>query len=154
MAPAFEPANRRMLAWGVVAILALFYMGTAFGWMLLGRMVGFLSGFATDTLKPMVTTDAYFGFVLALVGGCGLIFQTPVVVGLLVRLGLLSSSGLRAGWRQAALGSLVLAAFITPSPDAVTQIMLAGPIFGLYLLSIGLASFIEKREIAAAMESN
>jgi sec-independent protein translocase protein TatC len=153
VSPALEAAGRRTLAWGSVAMVLLFYTGSAFGWLLMRRTVDFLSEFSTDTLRPMVTADAYLGFVLAMVVGCGLVFQMPMVVGLLVRLGLLSTAALRSSWRSALLGSLIAAALITPSGDAITQLMLTGPIFGLYLLSIAIASFIEKKEGRSSMEA-
>ena len=66
----------------------------------------------------------------------GLVFQIPVVIFVLARLGLVTPMGLLRFWKWAMLGSFVVSAFITPTPDIMTQTALAAPMVGLYLLGV------------------
>lgn len=95
----------------------------------------FLMGFATGTIQPMLSLDGYLRFVLGLVLPSALFFQLPLVIVLLGRFGLVSPGGLARGRKYALLIALILAAILTP-PDVVSQIMLTGPILGLYELGI------------------
>lgn len=153
LTPAMEAPTRRALSWGLAASLALFYTGAGLGWFLTKRAAVFLLGFASETLKPLVTADQYFGFASLLVLGTGLAFQMPVVVAVLTRAGLLSRDQLAYQWRLATLGSVLAAAFLTPSPDAFTQLLLALPLMGLYWLSVGVAGWIERMEAAKAAKA-
>ena len=87
----------------------------------------------------------YWSFYSWFLLGLGLVFQIPVVIFVFARLGLVTPGFLLRGWKFAILGSFVLAAIITPTPDVVTQTALAGPMIGLYGLGVLVAWLFGKK---------
>ncbi len=85
--------------------------------------------------KPMLTMDAYFGFILKITMAFGIVFELPVASFILSKMGLLSSRFLIKNFKFALVIMFIIAAFLTP-PDPVSQIMMAIPLIFLYLLSI------------------
>src|SRR3970040_2174139 len=83
--------------------------------------------------------DEYYSFYSWFLLGLGLVFQLPVVIFVLARIGLVTPGFLIRNFKYAILVSFVLAAVITPTPDVMAQTMLALPMLGLYLLGIGVA---------------
>lgn len=99
------------------------------------------AGIAVELL-PKVSD--YLTLVTTLLLSFGLCFQLPVVLTLLGMAGIVNSAMLMKGWRYAVLGVVVVAAIVTP-PDPISQLLLAGPIIGLYFLSVGCVKLIERR---------
>ena len=97
--------------------------------------VRFLLGFATDNMKPMIMIGDYISFVGAMVLAFGIVFELPVAAYILGRLGVIDAKLLSKGRRYSIVGILVLGAFLTP-PDVVSQMLLAGPLYLLYEISI------------------
>jgi sec-independent protein translocase protein TatC len=95
----------------------------------------FFIGFSSDAVMPMITLSSYFKFAVRLILVFGIIFEMPILSAFLAHLGIISPKGLRSNRKYAVLGLFALAALITP-PDAVTQLMLAGPMLLLYEVSI------------------
>jgi sec-independent protein translocase protein TatC len=149
-APALEAPGRRTLAWGLALGLFLFLTGVGLAWMVAVNGLKVLLDFAGPNMRPMVTVDAYFSFLFTLAVGCGLAFELPLFSWLLARFGLLQYADLAYHWREAVLASLVLSALITPSGDAVTQLLLAGPLLGLYVLSLWVVAGVEKNRTLRA----
>jgi sec-independent protein translocase protein TatC len=132
---------------------SLFFLGgAAFGHYLLFPMTfQFLGGFGGPEVKFLPRIDDYYSFYSWFVLGLGLVFQIPVVIFVLARIGLVTPGFLLRGWKWAVVGSFVVAAFVTPTPDAVTAAALAGPMIGLYFLGVGVAWLFgrdRKREAA------
>jgi sec-independent protein translocase protein TatC len=71
---------------------------------------------------------------------------------LLVVLGMVSTKRLRGWWRHALLAAFIVAAIVTPTPDPITQTMLALPLYGLFWIAILVASQVERRKAAAEEE--
>ena len=80
--------------------------------------------------------DEYFSFYSWFLLGLGAVFQTPVIIFVLSRIGLVTPAFLLRQWKWAVVLSFVLAAFVTPSPDMVNQTALAVPMIALYLLGV------------------
>ena len=97
----------------------------------------------------MLTVNALFGFLVRTLIGCALIFEWPVAVLFLARLGILSARGMWGGFRYAIVIIFIVAAIVTPTPDMATQTILAVPMLGLYLIGIGIAWLVERRESRA-----
>jgi len=130
-------------AYAVPFILAgtLFFMGgAAFGHFYLFPITfGFLGTFGGDDIQFMPKVGEYYTFYSWFLLGLGLVFQTPVVIFVLARIGLVTPRFLLRNFKWAVLGAFILSAIITPTPDVVTQSLLALPMLGLYLLGVGVA---------------
>ena len=110
---------------------------------------------AQTTIRMMPRVSDYLSLVMALMLAFGVSFQLPVILTLLARIGIVSSEGLGKGRKYAMVGILAFAAIFTP-PDAISQLMLAIPVYLLYEISIFCVRMIEKKvqkaEAAAAAE--
>jgi sec-independent protein translocase protein TatC len=95
------------------------------------------------TFMPKIQDNLLF--IMRMYLGFGLVFQLPVVLMFLAKVGLVTSKTLKSYWRQAVVILCIIAAAVTPSGDAITMMMLCAPLIGLYLLSIALVSFVENR---------
>ena len=110
---------------------------------------------AQTTIKMMPRVGDYLSLVMALMLAFGISFQLPVILSLLGKIGLVSSEGLGKGRRYAIVGILAFAAVFTP-PDAISQLLLAIPVYMLYEISIFCVRMIERKaekaEATAAAE--
>jgi sec-independent protein translocase protein TatC len=130
----------------VVGLCFAYYLVIPFGYK-------FLIEFGSPNDQAIITLTQYFDLTLKLMGAMGLIFELPVVMMLLARFGVVRAPTLRKFRRHAMLASAVLAAVITPTPDAFTMIIVMVPIFLLYEIGImGVVWAQKKPEAAAAGE--
>ena len=152
-APAVDPhAERKVLGLALCA-LALAAAGVAFGyWVLLPRAVHFLVHYDHKHFLILPRASSYYGFVVTVLVGVVLVFQTPLVVVGLVYLGVLSSRTLR---RHRRMGYLVTAAvaLALPGPDPVTTFLELLPMWLLFEGSIWLAVLVERRRPKVAPAS-
>lgn len=119
---------------------ALFIGGAAFGhFVLFPYAVTFLTTVGSESIHVMLTVGRLFSFYTQFVVGLGLAFQIPTVVLILSKLSLVSPQFLWRHLRIVILAIFTLAAILTPTPDLVTQCLLALPMLGLYMVSIGIS---------------
>jgi sec-independent protein translocase protein TatC len=104
----------------------------------------FLLGFATDFIKPMPSMKEYLSFSMKFLLAFGLIFEFPVVLVLLARIGVIDAKTLARQRKYAILLIFIFAAILTP-PDIISQVILALPMIGLYELSILLSRIFGKK---------
>jgi sec-independent protein translocase protein TatC len=153
LAPAFDPrAERRVLGLAVFAVV-LAAGGVAFGyWVLLPRAIHFLTNYDNTHFQHLIQAKPYYNFVVTVLVGIVLVFQTPLIVLALVYLGILSSRTLR---KQRRVGYLVTAAIALalPGPDPVTTFLELLPMWALFEGSIWLAVLFERRQGRAAPAS-
>jgi sec-independent protein translocase protein TatC len=152
-APAVDPAAERKVLGLALAALALAVAGVAFGyWVLLPRAVHFLVHYDHEHFLILPRASSYYNFVVTVLVGVVLVFQTPLVVVGLVYLGVLSSRTLR---RHRRMGYLVTAAIALalPGPDPVTTFLELLPMWLLFESSIWLAVLVERRRPKAAPAS-
>jgi sec-independent protein translocase protein TatC len=120
--------------------LVLFVAGAAFAFFaILPITVRFLLSYETPALRAMIGVSQYTSFATALVLAFGLVFQLPVVILFLARLGIVTPATLSAGRRYAILAIVVASAVLTPGTDIVSQMMMAVPTYLLYEISIWIA---------------
>jgi len=81
------------------------------------------------------------------VGSIGLLFQIPIVVVAITRLGIMTPRQLQRAWKYVLLALAVVAAVATPTPDPITMLLAMGPLVILFELSVALARVFEKRRI-------
>lgn len=132
--PGLTRAERRFLGPIVLGSSVLFYAGIAFSYMVLTpAALNFFVSYAEGVVESLWSIDQYFEFVLILMFSTGLSFQVPVIQLLLGQTGLISGDQMLSIWRYVVVGAVVVAAVLTPSTDPLTQMLLAGPLLGLYL---------------------
>ncbi len=154
VAPALRKKERRVMYNALGAIIIFFLCGIIFCYYyILPAGLGWLVGQAGDQLEPMLTAMDYIGLVSLLLLALGITFETPLLVWLSVRLGIITPQSLHKNWRIAVVATLVFAAFITPDWNPVTMLMVSLPMFILYEGSILFASLgLRKRRKAELKE--
>jgi len=129
----------------VFYISLLFFTGVLFGYYLLAPLsIQFLANYTFGDVENNPTLLSYLKLTTSLVFGTGLVFQLPVVIYFLSRLGVVTAAFLRKYRKHAFVVNLIVAAVITP-PDVTSQILVSLPILLLYELSIVVAARAEKR---------
>lgn len=137
VAPGLLTKERRVVPWVVFFTVLCFASGTAFCYFVILKYgLGFLMSFQSETLVPMISIDEYFGFVTILIVVFGVLFEMPVLAYFLTRIGLLTPAFMRQKRRYSIVTIFILAAVLTPSVDAFTQVLLAAPLLVLYEISI------------------
>ncbi len=129
--------NERKLFFPIVIISSFFFVGGAlFGYFIVFPFgFKFLLGFATATIRPLPSMKEYLGFSAKLLLAFGLVFELPIVITFLARIGLVSVDFLKRNRKYAILLFFIGSAILTP-PDVVTQIMMSIPLMVLYEISI------------------
>jgi sec-independent protein translocase protein TatC len=144
-APAFDPTSERKVLGLALFSVVLAAGGVTFGyWVLLPRAIHFLTNYDTEHFQHLIQAKPYYNFVVTVLVGIVIVFQTPLVILGLVYLGVLSSRTLR---RQRRMGYLITAAvaLALPGPDPVTTFLELLPMWALFEGSIWLAVFFERR---------
>jgi len=104
----------------------------------------------------MITVNEYFDLTLMILLGLGLVFELPVLVFFLSVFGIVTPRFLWKNIRYAILIISIVAAIITPSPDAMTMLIFMAPMIGLYFVGIGVSFMVvrnKERRLAAAAEA-
>ncbi|MFN3596178.1 MAG: twin-arginine translocase subunit TatC [Rubricoccaceae bacterium] len=144
--PGLYAREKRGLRFATLSATFFFVLGISFGYLILTPLA--LQFFAQFSISDQIANEfdisRYFSMVLTWTFGAGLLFELPVVVYFLARLGVVTAPMLRSGRRIAIVVILVLSAVLTP-PDPLSQIIMAIPLMGLYELSIRLAAFVDRR---------
>jgi len=144
--------NERKSASGFVLFASiLFILGVLFGYYIICPMsVNFLINFTVSPdIENTFQIDSYLSTVLTLTIGTGIIFQLPVVIYILSKLGVMTPQFMRKSRRYAAVLILVVAAIVTPTADPYTMLIVALPLFLLYELSIMISANIQKKKLKA-----
>ena len=138
IAPGLLPKERRYVLPFVLVATTLFIAGAAFCFVIvLPFALSFLLTYKVgDFLMPMLSVGQYVDFCLKFILAFGIIFETPVVIVFLTKLGIVTPQTLASGRRYAILFAFVAAAFLTPTPDAFNQCLMAVPMILLYELGI------------------
>lgn len=138
--PALYPREKALVYALLPAVVAAFAGGVAFSYLvLLPPALKFLVQFGSEIATPFISIGNYMSLVQRLLFWVGIVFETPVVMFILARIGIVTAGKLVRMWRLALVASFLVGAIITPTFDPVNQVLVAGPIMGLYGLSILLA---------------
>ncbi len=146
--PALKQNERKYLYIIVPSSVLLFLAGAALCFFIvlpLGIKFLIYAGSGGVQSTPFVTKTSYLGFILTFLLTFGLVFQLPIVLLILIRIGILSPQTLAKKRRWAILTIVILAVVISPTPDLVTQILMAGPMYLLYEISIWLGYLVARR---------
>jgi len=144
--PALYPEERSGMRFSAVFATFFFLLGISFGYFILTPLA--LQFFAQYTLSEQIVNQfdimTYFSMVTFWALGTGLLFELPVVVYFLAKVGLLTPEAMRTYRKYALLTVLVIGAFLTP-PDPISQVIVAAPLLLLYELSIYIAKWVERK---------
>ncbi len=144
--PAFSPQERKTAVPFMAMVPVLFICGVLFGYFIaLPRAVDFLLNFNADKFDILVGAQQYYKFSVVLLLAVGLLFQIPVAVLAVTRLGILTPKQLAKNRGYIVLGVAVIAAIATPTPDPITMLVTMAPLIILFELSLLLSRIFEKR---------
>ncbi len=142
VAPALYKRERSAVTGFVFSTVILFLAGIAFGFFLaLPHILGFLVGFQgpLSAVKPMIHINDYFDLVLLVLVALGLVFELPVLIFLLCYFEIVTPKFLVKNTKYAILAITVVAAIVTPTPDALTMMLVMGVMLALYFLGVGIS---------------
>ena len=145
LAPAIEEHRQRSIALLAAFATVLALGGVAFGYyVILPPAIHFLTGYDEPHYHILIRARDYYKFVAFVLLGVALAFEVPVFVLALVRLRILSAAKLRSTWRMGIFVMTVIGVLL-PGVDPVSTLLSVIPLVTLYVLSIGLATFLEPR---------
>lgn len=151
--PALTRGERRVLLSSVFGIGLFFALGVAFaGGVMLPLAINYLQGFMDELVQPTYSIDGYVSFVTTVMISSGVVFETPLLLALVARMGLVTSKQLAKGRRFALVAIAVIAAVITPTPDMFNMLLVMAPLLVLYELGIVLAWFAGRARQRALAE--
>lgn len=157
LSPALYQHEKRIVVPVFVVATLLFLGGVALSfYVIMPLILGFLMGFQTAALDPMITASGYFGFAMSISLAFGAVFELPILVFILTALGIVTPEFLNKYRRHAIVLCIVGAAFITPGADPTSLFVLSIPLYLLFEASVGISVVVagvrrrrERRERAA-----
>jgi sec-independent protein translocase protein TatC len=145
LAPAFDQRTQRGVRWLVAFATVLTIAGILFGYyIVLPAALSFLTHYDDNLYNIQIRAKDYYSFVSLVLLAVGIVFQVPLFILGLVRLRVLSSRKLRKNWRIGIV-SMTALAVVLPGVDPVTTLLEMVPLISLYLVSLVLSGFFERR---------
>lgn len=141
-------STERKYARGMVFYTSfLFALGILFGYYIIAPLsVNFLGGYrVSEQVVNQIDLNSYFSTLATLVLACGLVFEMPVLIYFLTKVGLVTPDSLRQYRKHAVVGILIMSAVITP-PDVSSQVLVFFPLMGLYEISIWVSAIVMRNE--------
>ncbi len=149
--PLLKATSRRFVVIFVTLSSLLALTGALFGYFIaIPAAINFLTTFAGDAISPNLTADSYLNFVVVYMLGLAALFQIPLLLFLFDHIRPFPPGTLSSTQRFVIIGAVVVAALITPTPDVVNQMIVAGPIIVVYELG-ALVIYIRRRSSHAAL---
>jgi len=147
--PGLKITEKKASRGAVFFVTLLFFLGTLFGYYVVAPFaINFLVNFQIDpSIENQFDIGSYIGVLTTLVLACGITFQLPVAIFVLTKVGVVTPSCLREYRKHAIVVLLIVAAVITPSPDMISQILVAIPLYILYEISILVSQREYKRKL-------
>jgi sec-independent protein translocase protein TatC len=155
VAPALYKHERSAVTGFLFSTVFLFLAGIAFGYFVtLPYMLKFLVGFQQfgGSVAPLLSINEYFDLILIVLLGLGLVFELPILIFFLTLFGIVTPKFLWSNFRYAIAIIAVVAAIITPTPDAQTMLIFMAPMVGLYFVGIAVSALVlrnKKKRLAA-----
>lgn len=145
--PALKKGEKAPVVFALVLVPFIFTAGIAFSYyILIPAALNFFIGFAqSDGVVPVLSIGDYFDFVLSLLAVCGLIFETPLVLLVFIRVGILDPKTLSKYRRFIILGIAIVAAILSP-PDVISQLLIGVPMYLMFELTIILGKILRKKK--------
>ena len=147
ISPALYKNERKWIKTLTLFTSLCFLIGVVFSYfVLIPSMLGFAANFGTDIIENKIDVNAYFGFISLILIATGVVFELPILSFVLTKMGLINSKLLSKYRRHSIVIILIVAAILTPTPDPISQLIFAAPVFLLYELSIFIAYIVEKKK--------
>ncbi|MBP6412955.1 MAG: twin-arginine translocase subunit TatC [Bacteroidia bacterium] len=145
--PGLKEAERKYTSGLVFFISSLFAIGVAFGYYIIAPLsINFLGNYQLSTdVKNMIEMDSFISTITTITLASGLVFELPIVVYFLTKIGMMSPQFMRKFRKHAVIVILIVAAVITPSPDVTSQLLVAFPLYLLYEISIFVSMYVLKK---------
>jgi len=155
VAPALYKHERSATTGFLFSTVILFLAGIGFGYfMMLPKVLKFLISFHSQgPVVPLISINEYFDLTLMVLLGAGLIFELPVLIFFLTLFGIVTPKFLFVNSKYAILVIAIIAAVVTPTPDALTMLLVMAPMVVLYFAGIGVSALVigkRNRRLAAA----
>ncbi len=146
--PALHEKERQSARGFTFYATILFLLGILFGYFIITPLsVNFLANFkVSELIQNQITVDSYLSTVATLSLGTGIVFELPILVFILSKFGIMTPRLMRSSRRYAIVVILIIAAIVTPTPDALTMLTVSFPLFFLYELSIFVSDAVEKKK--------
>ena len=145
--PGLEEKERVGLFILFLVSFGLFLFGSLFCYFLvLPTALKFLLAFGSAEFKPLLSVGKYSSFVGFMILSFGISFNLPMVIIGLAQVGIVTAAWLRHQRKVVVLGIFILAAILTPSPDVISQLMMAAPLFVLFEITVIVTSWMEKQK--------
>jgi sec-independent protein translocase protein TatC len=145
LAPAFDERTQRGVRWLVAFATVLTLAGIGFGYyVVLPAALSFLTSYDDNLYNIQIRAKDYYSFVSLVMLAVGVVFQVPLFILGLVRIGVLTSRQLRKNWRIGIVAMTALAVAL-PGVDPVTTLIEMVPLLSLYLISLAVSGFFERR---------
>ncbi len=144
VAPGLYQKEKKYVIPFVLATSVFFVGGGVFGYFIVYPWAcRFFLNMGSD-FKAVITVNQFFGLTLKVLLGIGIVFELPTLIFFLARMGIVTSRWMVKNFKYAVLAIFIIAAVITPTPDIITQSIIAGPMLGLYTFSILIAFLFGK----------
>lgn len=153
IAPGLYKHERRAVAAFIAPSVFLFFTGIAFAYyVILPYLLKFLVSFqGNGPFTPLISIEEYFDLVLIVLLGIGVVFELPMLIYVLSLFGIVTPKFLIRNFRYAILIIAIVAAIITPTPDATTMLVFMAPMIVLYLVGIAVSWFVARGKLRAAI---
>jgi sec-independent protein translocase protein TatC len=138
---------------GAVAITTvLFLLGVLFSYFIVSPlMINFLGGYVvSQEVTNQIALTSYVGMISMMTLLMGLLFELPVLIFFLTKIGIITPGFLKQYRKHTAIGILIISGIITPSPDVFSQVVVALPLYALFELSLFLSSRLHRKKQALA----
>src|SRR5437667_8838122 len=151
VAPALYRHERGAITGFMLSTVFLFLAGITFGYFItLPYVLHFLVSpgslfMLQRDVVPMISVNEYFDLILLILLGMGSMFELPVLIFFLSQFGIVTPKFLRRNFRYAILIIAIVAAIVTPTPDAMTMLIFMAPMVGLYCVGIAVSSIVTRR---------
>ncbi|MEW6117380.1 MAG: twin-arginine translocase subunit TatC [Nitrospirota bacterium] len=148
IAPGLLPKEKKYVLPFIIMATGLFLFGASFCFFIvLPFAMGFLLTYKVgDFLMPMLSVGQYVDFCLKFILAFGAIFELPIIIIFLTKMGIVTPQGLARNRKYAVLVAFIVAAFLTPTPDAFNQILMAIPIILLYEIGIWISPLFSRKQ--------
>ncbi len=150
--PGLKESEKKYTTGIVFFTTILFSLGVLFGYFIIAPLsINFLGNYQiSQDVKNMIEMDSFISTITTITLAAGLVFELPIVVYFLTKIGLMSPAFMRKFRKHAVVIILIVAAVITPSPDITSQLLVAFPLYFLYEISIFVSMYVMKKDMVSA----